>query len=436
MNTGKIDRTVNKALDMVEKLEKLFGNNGAFENAVLNIGGDISYFGDVRRTLTKLYGELEDLHYGALGHMDESVTESVKLTEGVLDGDDEDGFMARSQLYFLAKDAISLHGMISDRDNLEPWVQSKITTAANDIEAVRRYTEYNQQQADRQLPVPVEEPDMEMEEGWESMPAVDAERYGPRDGLEGPFQTRVGKVVYYDPKAGKYYDPDSDHYLEYDEWRQLDKPGTPLRNEVAEAADRYVDILGDDLPNGIDYNFKNLPKVKWSQYSRQEIAKFVDHLENLEFDDYDGTYGSMYRNAINWVEKNVLAKKKVAEAAERPYVCVHAKKGKHSCTAGSSYEAAKKAAAHWKLKSTAGIDAHLADVKHTATESVSEGKGKPDLLDLDKDGNKKEPMKKAAKDAKKVEEGMDFDDKRNDDLKQIASDMFSHAKKAAARKVK
>jgi hypothetical protein len=33
-----------------------------------------------------------------------------------------------------------------------------------------------------------------------------------------------------------------------------------------------------------------------------------------------------------------------------------------------------------------------------------EGKGKPDFLDIDKDGNKKEPMKKAAKDAK-VKEG-------------------------------
>jgi hypothetical protein len=32
-------------------------------------------------------------------------------------------------------------------------------------------------------------------------------------------------------------------------------------------------------------------------------------------------------------------------------------------------------------------------------------KSKPDFLDLDKDGNKKEPMKKAAKDAKKVKEG-------------------------------
>jgi len=59
------------------------------------------------------------------------------------------------------------------------------------------------------------------------------------------------------------------------------------------------------------------------------------------------------------------------ESEERPYICVHAKKGKHECTASSSYEAAKKAAEHWKLKSTAGIDAHLADVKHS-TQHIEE----------------------------------------------------------------
>lgn len=60
----------------------------------------------------------------------------------------------------------------------------------------------------------------------------------------------------------------------------------------------------------------------------------------------------------------------ILENKERPYVCVHAKKGKHECTASSSYEAAKKAAEKWGLKSTAGIDAHLADVKHTATNEA------------------------------------------------------------------
>lgn len=63
-----------------------------------------------------------------------------------------------------------------------------------------------------------------------------------------------------------------------------------------------------------------------------------------------------------------------SEGKERPYVCVHAKKGKTEVTANSAYGAAKKAAAKWGLKSTAGIDAYLADVTHTPTESmVKEG---------------------------------------------------------------
>ena len=44
--------------------------------------------------------------------------------------------------------------------------------------------------------------------------------------------------------------------------------------------------------------------------------------------------------------------------------------------------------------------------------AVKEGKGsKPDFLDMDKDGNKKEPMKKAVKDKKKVNEYFHFDTK-------------------------
>ena len=61
---------------------------------------------------------------------------------GLLDANDEDGFMARSQLYFMARDAITLHGMIGDRDELPPWLSAKITKAAEAIEAAREYIEY------------------------------------------------------------------------------------------------------------------------------------------------------------------------------------------------------------------------------------------------------------------------------------------------------
>ena len=61
------------------------------------------------------------------------------------------------------------------------------------------------------------------EEGYYKMPSMDAEKYQERDGLEGPFQTRSGKVVYYDPREGSYYDPDTDIYMSYEEFMSYDK---------------------------------------------------------------------------------------------------------------------------------------------------------------------------------------------------------------------
>jgi hypothetical protein len=41
-------------------------------------------------------------------------------------------------------------------------------------------------------------------------------KYGPRKGLEGPFNFS-GRVLYYDNIEGQYYDPSSDFYVEQDE---------------------------------------------------------------------------------------------------------------------------------------------------------------------------------------------------------------------------
>ncbi len=48
------------------------------------------------------------------------------------------------------------------------------------------------------------------------------------------------------------------------------------------------------------------------------------------------------------------------------YVCVHPRKGMHECVARTTYEAANKAAAHWRLSAyvgsgTARIDVYLAN---------------------------------------------------------------------------
>ena len=41
-------------------------------------------------------------------------------------------------------------------------------------------------------------------------------KYGPRKGLEGPFNFS-GKVLYYDNREGAYYDPTTDFYVEQSE---------------------------------------------------------------------------------------------------------------------------------------------------------------------------------------------------------------------------
>lgn len=42
-------------------------------------------------------------------------------------------------------------------------------------------------------------------------------KYGPRQGLEGPFLFLGGRVLYYDVKEGSYYDPTTDFYVPHDE---------------------------------------------------------------------------------------------------------------------------------------------------------------------------------------------------------------------------
>ena len=54
--------------------------------------------------------------------------------------------------------------------------------------------------------------------GYKVLHTFDAMRdnYGPRKGLEGPFNFS-GRVLYYDPKEGQYWDPRTDFYVSQDE---------------------------------------------------------------------------------------------------------------------------------------------------------------------------------------------------------------------------
>jgi hypothetical protein len=105
------------------------------------------------------------------------MNESKKtINEGVLDDMDDDGFMAKRQLYDLAKYAVELHRQIQDTDDLEPWVSAKITKANDYISTVKHYMEYN---AVRGAEGTADQLDMEVaamdDEPTVEMPAMEAQ---------------------------------------------------------------------------------------------------------------------------------------------------------------------------------------------------------------------------------------------------------------------
>jgi hypothetical protein len=161
-------------------------------------------------------------------------------------------------------------------------------------------------------------------------------------------------------------------------------PGNMKKASVKEGINEldHYDILSDlmekDPPEGIDNNWSNIDKIDWNRYSDDFIDFLYDHLDALAQSQGERGDDSYYYDAYRWIEKNLMRKR------------------------GIGYYADKK---------------------------TNEASAKPDFLDIDKDGNKKEPMKKAAKDKKQVGEAakpdyidIDGDGDKKEPMKKAAKD--------------
>ena len=97
-------------------------------------------------------------------------------------------------------------------------------------------------------------------EGYHIMRPIDTDRYQQRAGLEGPFMTRIGKVVYYDPKEGKYYDPDSDFYIDYQDYAAMNSDGVKEGDAYGiaqKARERRQEIAYNKKQRAKRWNFGN-----------------------------------------------------------------------------------------------------------------------------------------------------------------------------------
>jgi hypothetical protein len=132
---------------------------------------------------------------------------------------------------------------------------------------------------------------------------INRSRYGRRAGLEGPFMTKSGKVVYYDKSKGRYLDPDSDMFLSYDAWKALgeEAPANATGTAVAGTGDDSSTVvvkkkkpMQDKLMRrfGIQETINRV--IPDLEYEEDEITKRTNQLKEMASKKYVG-----YEDAIN-----------------------------------------------------------------------------------------------------------------------------------------
>ena len=108
-----------------------------------------------------------------------------------------------------------------------------------------------------------------------TLPRLDKTRYQPRKGLEGPFMTKSGQVVYYDKTFGQYYNSDTDMYIDYDDWKKMSEEAP------ANATGTPVVGTGDDSSTVV---VKKKKKLQDKLMKRMGIKEAIDRaVPDLEY---------------------------------------------------------------------------------------------------------------------------------------------------------
>lgn len=286
-------------------------------------------------------------------------------------GTDREGAMAKADLYKLANYSLKLFKMMDSNTQLEGWVQAKITKAADYVASVYHYLEYEMKFSE--YGQAIEDSDMYTAEQKEVLRAKLQEAKDKIKDLKKVQAERIMEATGFrasDKKKGKVEKSEKKQYFV-----KLEKEGkTKGVTTVADEGEREGDIrdrMKRDNPG-------------WSVASVR--AKDTGSGEEVN-ETFMPTKPVKPSNPIDSVVsgvKNALNKKKPSD------------------------QMAKEATAKKKAKKDYDKDGKIESEKDEVIGSRRKAAGldeasKPDFLDMDKDGNKKEPMKKAVAD-KKVKE--------------------------------
>lgn len=131
---------------------------------------------------------------------------------------------------------------------------------------------------------------------------------------------------------------------------------------------RALDKVYKEEVEELDELSKNTLKSYVNKSSQDAVARGISYGYSKDTKDAQNALKKL-PNRVQGIKKatDKLAEEQIEESdGLKPFIVVHAKHGKFETHAGSTYEAAKNAAAHWKTKKgTSGMDVHRADITHS-----------------------------------------------------------------------
>jgi len=306
---------------------------------------------------------------------------------------EQQGKMAKADLYKLASYSHKLFKQLHDDDELENWVEAKITKAADYIATVYHYLEYemkvnefgkhlndaeitNEQRA--QLQNMLSEAKMKIKELKLTQAEKVTKKLHESHGLERPCAEcgGTGKVAYALPEETK------EKVAKYNRLVKATK-----------AAHKRLDAnhngIPDDMEGGeVDENFdgerggdQETPSKFNKQKTGPNSTRYTRKSSTFS-DEHDGGDGQ---------KSHAKAKSSDEKKADK----------------SNDIKLPKHDKPTWGMKGGEKFG--------KKDESVAEAKkAKPDFLDMDKDGDKKEPMKKAVADKKKNPFGKKVDEAKKE----------------------
>jgi hypothetical protein len=324
---------------------------------------------------------------------------------------DREGAMAKADLYKLANYSLKLFKKVQDEDQMEAWVQAKITKAADYIASVYHYLEYemkfseygdhlsNAEVYNESMSPELRNKLMEAKEKIKELKKLQADKQsGKEKKVEEGILSGGEETCKECGGSGTIY-----------------REATPVPDHVKSKVEKYKRLTKAThaANKRLDRNNNGIPDDE----EQKESFGDADNKEMKVGDTKKTRTGELTKTSTGVMHKNTSYKDEGDEIAS------NAKSGKGIKSHAKAQSAAEKkekapaqkmspkSAKTWGMKDSEKFDNRDGapakpkkekEVDETYGQGIyAEGKGKkPDFLDMDKDGDKKEPMKKAVADKK------------------------------------